>query len=201
MLQSTSSGLAFLNEERAEGHDRGAGVRRRRHQEAQASGGAGVRGRERRMAPPGGEAIRVAACFSVDLRGLEPLTPCMPCRCATNCATAPSGCPPKGRRRVYPCTRARPNRPQDGVDPPCDATPDDAFHVWIRHPARPSTSSASTTSRSSGSPSGSRRSGSPARTTRSSCRGRARGSTCCSGCATRPTGSPSPTTGRSARSR
>lgn len=25
----------------------------------------------------------------VDLRGLEPLTPCMPCRCATNCATDP----------------------------------------------------------------------------------------------------------------
>ena len=26
---------------------------------------------------------------SVELRGLEPLTPCMPCRCATSCATAP----------------------------------------------------------------------------------------------------------------
>jgi hypothetical protein len=26
----------------------------------------------------------------VELRGLEPLTPCMPCRCATSCATAPS---------------------------------------------------------------------------------------------------------------
>ena len=25
----------------------------------------------------------------VDLRGLEPLTPCMPCRCATSCATGP----------------------------------------------------------------------------------------------------------------
>jgi hypothetical protein len=25
----------------------------------------------------------------VDLRGLEPLTPCMPCRCATSCATDP----------------------------------------------------------------------------------------------------------------
>ena len=25
----------------------------------------------------------------MDLRGLEPLTPCMPCRCATSCATAP----------------------------------------------------------------------------------------------------------------
>ena len=25
----------------------------------------------------------------VELRGFEPLTPCMPCRCATNCATAP----------------------------------------------------------------------------------------------------------------
>ena len=28
--------------------------------------------------------------LSVELRGFEPLTPCMPCRCATNCATAPS---------------------------------------------------------------------------------------------------------------
>lgn len=29
---------------------------------------------------------------SVELRGLEPLTPCMPCRCATSCATAPRSC-------------------------------------------------------------------------------------------------------------
>ncbi len=28
----------------------------------------------------------------VELRGLEPLTPCMPCRCATSCATAPYSC-------------------------------------------------------------------------------------------------------------
>ena len=27
----------------------------------------------------------------VELRGLEPLTPCLQSRCATNCATAPSG--------------------------------------------------------------------------------------------------------------
>ena len=27
----------------------------------------------------------------MDLRGFEPLTPCMPCRCATNCATDPHG--------------------------------------------------------------------------------------------------------------
>lgn len=27
----------------------------------------------------------------VDLRGFEPLTPCMPCRCATSCATPPLG--------------------------------------------------------------------------------------------------------------
>jgi site-specific DNA recombinase len=30
----------------------------------------------------------------VELRGFEPLTPCMPCRCATNCATAPFMSPP-----------------------------------------------------------------------------------------------------------
>ena len=53
----------------------------------------------------------------VELRGFEPLTPCMPCRCATNCATAPSGCPPKGRRRVYPCTTDCPNPPQGGGRP------------------------------------------------------------------------------------
>ena len=28
----------------------------------------------------------------VELRGFEPLTPCMPCRCATSCATAPWAC-------------------------------------------------------------------------------------------------------------
>ena len=40
---------------------------------------------------------------SVELRGLEPLTPCMPCRCATSCATAPNL--PGGtflRRTVFP---------------------------------------------------------------------------------------------------
>ena len=55
-------------------------------------------------------------------------------------------------------------------------------------------SSASTTSRSPGWPSGWRRSGCPARTTRSCCPAPAKGSTCCSGCATRRTGSPSPST-------
>jgi hypothetical protein len=41
--------------------------------------------------------------YSVELRGFEPLTPCMPCRCATSCATAPI----VGRRSVY--------RPSSGV--------------------------------------------------------------------------------------
>ena len=35
----------------------------------------------------------VARGFLVDLRGLEPLTPCMPCRCATSCATGPDRFP------------------------------------------------------------------------------------------------------------
>ena len=36
----------------------------------------------------------------VELRGFEPLTPCMPCKCATNCATAPDRVPPvSGQRR------------------------------------------------------------------------------------------------------
>ena len=41
----------------------------------------------------------------------------MPWRCATNCATAPSGCPPKGQQQVYPCTPGAPNRLQGGGDP------------------------------------------------------------------------------------
>ena len=32
---------------------------------------------------------RIVGWRTVDLRGLEPLTPCMPCRCATSCATGP----------------------------------------------------------------------------------------------------------------
>ena len=57
-------------------------------------------------------------CRSVELRGFEPLTPSMPWRCATNCATAPSGVPPKGATVSLPMTpRARPNRPQGGEDP------------------------------------------------------------------------------------
>ena len=75
----------------------------------------------------------------VELRGFEPLTPSMPWRCATNCATAPGGVPPEGATVSLPMTpRARPNRPQGGEDPGRAATPDDAFHVWSRHPARPS---------------------------------------------------------------
>ena len=57
--------------------------------------------------------------------------------------------------------------------------------------------SASTTWRSAAWPSAWRKSGGRARSTRSSCRAAARGCTCCSGCGTRHTGSPSPTTGRS----
>ena len=36
----------------------------------------------------------------VDLRGLEPLTPCMPCRCATSCATDPWCFPARGGTAV-----------------------------------------------------------------------------------------------------
>ena len=35
------------------------------------------------------EILQSMMCL-VELRGLEPLTPCMPCRCATSCATAPN---------------------------------------------------------------------------------------------------------------
>jgi hypothetical protein len=36
--------------------------------------------------------LSIPADHPVELRGLEPLTPCMPCRCATSCATAPYSC-------------------------------------------------------------------------------------------------------------
>ena len=39
-----------------------------------------------------------AALDRVELMGLEPTTPCMPCRCATSCATAPGA--PGGARPV-----------------------------------------------------------------------------------------------------
>src|SRR4051812_28355161 len=59
---------------------------------------------KRERAPPLGDAL----ARLVDLRGLEPLTPCMPCRCATSCATGPDmslahqnprilGLPPRSR--------------------------------------------------------------------------------------------------------
>src|SRR5579885_2150253 len=43
----------------------------------------------------------------VELRGFEPLTPSMPWKCATSCATAPDlprGGPPEGTAEVYPGT-------------------------------------------------------------------------------------------------
>src|SRR6218665_927149 len=45
----------------------------------------------------------------VDLRGLEPLTPCMPCRCATSCATDPDAPQPQTgpRRKLLEFTLAR----------------------------------------------------------------------------------------------
>ena len=55
----------------------------------------------------------------VELRGLEPLTPCMPCRCATSCATAPDCCcskelspgsPPKQLKYLRTAIPKIPNR-------------------------------------------------------------------------------------------
>ena len=70
-----------------------------------------------------------------------------------------------------------------------------------RRRRRCSTTWVSTTSPSSGWPSGSKRSGCRGSSTRRSCRARPRGCTCCSGSATRRTASRSPSTGRSGRSR
>ena len=46
----------------------------------------------------GPDDFRTAPFFRCGARGFEPLTPSMPWRCATNCATAPSGCPRRVRR-------------------------------------------------------------------------------------------------------
>jgi hypothetical protein len=63
--------------------------------------------------------ITVPADLPVELRGLEPLTPCMPCRCATSCATAPdcccseklsSGSPPKQLKYLRTAIPKIPNR-------------------------------------------------------------------------------------------
>ena len=49
----------------------------------------------------------------VELRGFEPLTPCMPCRCATSCATAPV---PSRAREAYRRTWKQLGRPGRAVD-------------------------------------------------------------------------------------
>ena len=66
----------------------------------------------------------------VELRGLEPLTPCMPCRCATSCATAPGpAASPGGRRSSGPASAGLRNlrpilaRSRNRVRPP-SARPD-----------------------------------------------------------------------------
>jgi hypothetical protein len=53
-----------------------------------AEGGIQPSSRERKNPPESTD----SGGLSVELRGLEPLTPCMPCRCATSCATAPNYC-------------------------------------------------------------------------------------------------------------
>jgi site-specific DNA recombinase len=57
------------------------------------------------------EGLSSHKALMVELRGLEPLTPCMPCRCATSCATAPSGSMDPVKRRTVYVSRARPRRP------------------------------------------------------------------------------------------
>src|SRR3954454_21115684 len=53
----------------------------------------------------------------VDLRGLEPLTPCMPCRCATSCATGPSASEEDSTTLLHaerlPCRERRRGPPAD----------------------------------------------------------------------------------------
>ncbi len=58
-----------------------------------AKGSAGDASGPLRQSSNHSSALTQSICLSkdtvVELRGFEPLTPCMPCKCATNCATAP----------------------------------------------------------------------------------------------------------------
>ena len=74
----------------------------------------------------------VPADLPVELRGLEPLTPCMPCRCATSCATAPdcccseklsSGSPPKQLKYLRTAIPKIPNREYSLSRTPSGAAP------------------------------------------------------------------------------
>ena len=103
----------------------------------------------------------------------------------------------RGRPRTTPRSRrASTRRPAGRGGSPTRPTWwwSTAAHRRSRLPSGRSTSSASTTSPSAASPSGWRRCGCPATRTRWCCRAPARASTCCSGSATRRTGSPSPST-------
>ena len=94
-------------------------------------------------------------------------------------------------------TRRRAARASSPTRPTCSSST--AAPRRSRRPRRCSPSWGSPTSRCAAWRSGSRRCGCPARRRPRSSRGPRRRSTCCSGCATRPTGSRSPTTARSAR--
>ncbi len=62
--------------------------------------------------------LSIPADYPVELRGLEPLTPCMPCRCATSCATAPdlrySVVSPEQLKYLRPAFPKIPNRAYSG---------------------------------------------------------------------------------------
>ena len=138
----------------------------------------------------------------VDPRGDQPAVPPLPRRAGRDRRGRRSDGLDDGRAADVPGGHRPGDRPAAAVRLPA-RTSSSSTAVRRRWPrrSRRSTSSASTTSRCAGWPSGSRRSGCPATRTRSCCRAPARASTCCSGCATRRTGSPSPTTGSAGPSR
>ena len=111
----------------------------------------------------------------------------------------PGPAPPPTRRAVRCWSTRRPGGRASSPTPP-DSWSSTAARRRSRPRSAPSTSSASSTSPSSGWPSGSRRCGCRARRTRSSCAARPRASTCSSGSVTRRTASRSPTTGPAGRS-
>ncbi len=107
---------------------------------------------------------------------------------------------PTARRRSSGAVSIRPPAGRAGSPTRPTCTSWTVAHHRSRPPPTCSPGWASPTWPSSAWPSGWRRSGCPATPTRRSCRAPARRCTCCSACATRRTGSPSPTTGRSAPS-
>ena len=70
------------------------------------------------MGPPSGLRGVLGRAVLVEVRGLEPLTLCMPCRCATSCTTPPTGASSGagGAGTPVPATRETPEQFRSVID-------------------------------------------------------------------------------------